>query len=626
MREIILVLVNYLLIRRLIGISLCSTLIYINCYAQWQQIYNLNHPVTCFAVSGNNIYAGTYYEGIYLSTNNGINWTNIAFNSLIVWSITTNANVILAGIDNYYPMGGAGGVYLSTNYGTTWIRTLNNQTVYSIIINGDYIFAGTEQHGIYRSVNNGLNWLQTALNNQQVRSFAVSGNNIFAGTYYNGVFLSTNNGDTWVQTALNNQDVLSLVIKGNNIFAGTEFNGIYLSTNNGTSWTRAGIFYGQGTRSLVISGNNIFASAESYQSGVYLSQNNGSIWIQKNQGFLFSQSVLSLLIKSDYIFAGAYDQLGNRCIWRRSLSEITKTDSVSGNVKYSDNNLPVTNGSVKAFTLDKKAGNIFILDSTQISSNGTYTLSNVPQDSVYISVFPGSSPPPDYVITYYPSTIFWQNASVLYPTGNLSNINISAIRMINTTAANSVNGKVSRLFYPYSNIKDAVLFAKNGNTFVGCTMTDINGLYHLLSLPSGNLKIIVNRIGFLSDSTNVNVTPTSNIDSINFHLYSLFTGIKQTESEISTELKLSQNYPNPFNPVTRIKFEVAMDSRLRGNDRVVLKVYDILGKEIQTLVNEQLQPGTYEVTFDGSNLPSGVYFYKLRAGDYTETKKMLMIK
>jgi hypothetical protein len=57
-----------------------------------------------------------------------------------------------------------------------------------------------------------------------------------------------------------------------------------------------------------------------------------------------------------------------------------------------------------------------------------------------------------------------------------------------------------------------------------------------------------------------------------------------------------------------------------------LKIYDITGREVKTLVNEQLQPGTYEVTFDGSNLPSGVYFYQLRAGDFTETKKLILLK
>lgn len=88
---------------------------------------------------------------------------------------------------------------------------------------------------------------------------------------------------------------------------------------------------------------------------------------------------------------------------------------------------------------------------------------------------------------------------------------------------------------------------------------------------------------------------------------------------------LSQNYPNPFNPTTKIKFSIPSDVK-RETSEVRLIVYDILGKEITTLVNEQLQPGTYEVTFDGSNYPNGIYFYKLSSGEFTETMKMLMIK
>lgn len=101
-----------------------------------------------------------------------------------------------------------------------------------------------------------------------------------------------------------------------------------------------------------------------------------------------------------------------------------------------------------------------------------------------------------------------------------------------------------------------------------------------------------------------------------------FTPIKvnQISSTIPDKFSLSQNYPNPFNPKTIIRFQIE-DLRL-----VTLKIYDILGKEIVTLVNEKLQPGSYEYKFDGTNLPSGVYYYKLDAGNYSETKKMLMIK
>jgi hypothetical protein len=114
--------------------------------------------------------------------------------------------------------------------------------------------------------------------------------------------------------------------------------------------------------------------------------------------------------------------------------------------------------------------------------------------------------------------------------------------------------------------------------------------------------------------------------------YSQPNGIHSISSEISGTFSLSQNYPNPFNPGTMIKFDIPMDSRLRGNDNVVLVIYDVLGHEITTLVNEQLKPGTYEVEWDArqggssSELSSGVYYYQLVSGDYVETKKMVLVK
>jgi hypothetical protein len=98
------------------------------------------------------------------------------------------------------------------------------------------------------------------------------------------------------------------------------------------------------------------------------------------------------------------------------------------------------------------------------------------------------------------------------------------------------------------------------------------------------------------------------------------TGIDDEEKPIATEFRLEQNYPNPFNPSTIINFQLPVSSD------VTLKVYDILGNEIATLVNEEKPSGSYEVGFDGKGLPSGIYFYQLKSGSFVETKKMLMIK
>jgi hypothetical protein len=83
---------------------------------------------------------------------------------------------------------------------------------------------------------------------------------------------------------------------------------------------------------------------------------------------------------------------------------------------------------------------------------------------------------------------------------------------------------------------------------------------------------------------------------------------------------LSQNYPNPFNPSTTIKYSIAQFSN------VVLKIFDILGNEIETLVDEEKPAGEYKVEFNGTSLTSGIYFYQLKAGNYIETNKMILLK
>ena len=101
--------------------------------------------------------------------------------------------------------------------------------------------------------------------------------------------------------------------------------------------------------------------------------------------------------------------------------------------------------------------------------------------------------------------------------------------------------------------------------------------------------------------------------------------VENISTEIPDGFKLFQNYPNPFNPNTIIKFQIPSVGQRLAFD-VQLKIYDILGKEIAALVNEKLQPGTYEVPFSNNQLPSGVYFYRLQAGDFSEVKRMVLVK
>jgi hypothetical protein len=98
------------------------------------------------------------------------------------------------------------------------------------------------------------------------------------------------------------------------------------------------------------------------------------------------------------------------------------------------------------------------------------------------------------------------------------------------------------------------------------------------------------------------------------------TSVRDREGSLPTGFALEQNYPNPFNPSTTIVFH------LRERSFVSLKVYDVLGREIATLVSEELYAGDYSVTWEAASFPSGVYFYQLRAGPYVGTKKLMLVR
>ena len=124
--------------------------------------------------------------------------------------------------------------------------------------------------------------------------------------------------------------------------------------------------------------------------------------------------------------------------------------------------------------------------------------------------------------------------------------------------------------------------------------------------------------------------PINKKDTIDFVISSP-DGILMTKQFIFSytppkEFKLEQNFPNPFNPTTTIQYQIAPPNLPQGEALVQLKVYDILGSEVVTLVNEKQKPGFYEVKFNGANIASGMYIYRLQAKDYVSTKKMMVVK
>jgi len=105
-----------------------------------------------------------------------------------------------------------------------------------------------------------------------------------------------------------------------------------------------------------------------------------------------------------------------------------------------------------------------------------------------------------------------------------------------------------------------------------------------------------------------------------WHQYDIVTSVQRVTDERPSEYRLEQNYPNPFNPSTTIGFA------LKEQSDVVLVVYNVLGQKVLELVNEELSAGRYEIYFDAGSLPSGIYIYRITAGNYAAVKRMILLK
>ena len=173
----------------------------------------------------------------------------------------------------------------------------------------------------------------------------------------------------------------------------------------------------------------------------------------------------------------------------------------------------------------------------------------------------------------------------------------------------------------------------NGDSITGSNVIPVNtpscrklvmcsGAKDLTINPGDTQTIVIAQLIARGTSNLNSVTELKLLSDVAQNLYNsgFVIGVEPISSTTPSSFRLHQNYPNPFNPKTKIKVEIAKLCNVK------LIVYDILGREVAKLVNEKLKPGTYEVEFDGSKYASGVYFYKLITDDFSETKKMLMIK
>jgi hypothetical protein len=595
------------------------------------------------------------------TTNSGLNW--ILFSDIIGDSSSihkTLSDFCFPDINTGFICGsyyGAGWIAKTTNGGITWESVTNpNENDKSAIwfINENVGLVGTYRNSlhpdrniIYQTNNGGLNWFQTqytAYFEYDITAIRNSDNNtFFALPAFPGVLKYINGVPEWSGvfglSAFDYSPINSICFMNANTgmvlcpyispSAGTS---LAITMNNGANWTKIDYDNYQ-LRSVVTSSDSIYClKVVSGNNKLMKSGTFGLSWSEKNFDIPVTDP-LKLDVKSNMMFALNSDPDDNKKLMKSTnyglnwsyVTVPSPTYVITGIVRYSDNEQLVTSGKVKAFKFTNSTGAVAFIDSAEINNDGSYILRNIHTDSMYIGVYPNSTPIRDYVVSYYSQTTYWTQAELVRPVGRMRDVDIKVQRMENTTAGklinnNSVNGKVMNLNKTPGSLKDAVLYASIGNTYVGCVITDNNGVYHIQSLPAGSLKIRVDRFGYTRDSTYVTVTSTSNIDSINFYLSRFLTGIREINGTLPDNYILKQNYPNPFNPSTTIEFAIPKS----GNVKLV--VYDLLGREIKTALNEFRQAGNYAVDLRADGIASGIYFYKLTVNDFTEVKKMILIK
>lgn len=642
-----------------------------------------SYGITCLTTNGNDIYAGIFNGGVFRSTNNGDTWTekNSGLSNMFVMSLAVSGNSVFAGCQffgssyttllfrssnngdswekadsglyktgnfphsvKYMALNGAfvfastdSGVYRSVINESKWTKIMsgNSQPMQPIITKGDTIFLGAWNKGIFRSIDNGNSWV--AVNTgipynpyqgyyaASIKSFAISNGNIFAGgsnqlfrstdggnswtnifgqsNYYincivvqsnyfylgtqaDGVLLLTNNGTdvNLINTGIINTSIHCLTSLGSTIFAGGM--GLCISTNNGDTWTNtAPIVNGQNILCLATYGNIIYMGTNNF---VYRSTDNGSYWSKIGLSTTHAYNCFSILVNNNDIFvgtaeAGVFYSSNNGEIWSQVNTGLTTLDvrtlilsdsnifvgTYGGGVYRSSNKgaswTPVSNGLTNSNILSLINASNTIFAGTE--HDGVFRSTD--KGGNWIDVFQA-------VRNYYSLYSYFYARAFLIDNDKIVSVGSPYGVIYSTDQGNSWQSKNSGL----SNPEIQTITRNDENVFIGTT------------------------------SSGVWKRPLSEV----------LTEVENKTNIIPTGFILKQNYPNPFNPTTTISFT------LPSKSFVSLKIFDVMGREVSILIDEELSAGKQTRQWNAVDVASGMYFYQLKAGSFTETKKLLLLR
>ena len=550
---------------------------------------------TGFAVAGD---GGGFYRAIYSTTDGGSTWSEKYVGEEEAGLIS----IYITNAGKGWAVGFNGAIFTSEFNGKSWTQILSGNR-YSC-------WTGDDLYSVF-SINENIVWAAG------YRASCIGGGG-------NIILKTTDGGKIWKTKFLNqyNGGTIKSVYFANEFFGwavGEGTTGLYITTDGGENWTVGGDRY---SSVMFIDQYNGWATKDNYGGGIYKSTNGGITWIQKST--VRSSSIFFSDINNGWVVGNGGSILKSTDggeTWATKNSGITNDLNC---VKFYDSNFGMCVGNEGIILLSTDGG-----ESWLTQNSGTTNKLNE--------------------ITFTNSSSAWvvgANGMILNTTDlgfNWTSINgitedeLTSISFINENTGwfAGMNGKMFKYQKSVLPVELSSFNAKVNNNSVQLnwgTATEINNygfnIERRIDNETWNSIGFVKGHGTISSPQNYSFTDKTTLggNKIKYRLKQLdFDGNYKYSNEVEVELVpaefvLYQNYPNPFNPSTKIKYSVQQPTL------ITIKVFNLIGAEIETLVNKEMPEGNYEITWNAVNLPSGVYFYQLKAGSFIDTKKMVLTK
>ncbi len=528
------------------------------------------------------------------SQTNGNTWSYISnyknfgvLYGLSAFSLFKSGNIILAGgLGNDQV---SGEIDRSTDGGNAWSKVFT--------IPGTY---GLDKHNVITlKINNKGNAIGCVKNDTTYQALP----GIWGDKYSYDMIRSTDYGQTWVGDRLITPEIRDFAWNTNNEVFAASANGLLMSKDNGASWTNvSGSLPSNNILCITISSNNnIYIGTAN--DGAFVSTNDGYSWNAINVG-LKDTVVNALTIGEDgYLYAGT------------EYGGIFKSNSIVDSTYLGKTSIPVfpknySSGIPRNVQLKWSKINGIVTYSLQISKDSTFQ--NISKKYTGLTDTVKNVDSLDNSTKYY-----WR-----VQTSGSNGINQYQFwsQVFQFRTANPI--AISNPYYPINNSIGVPLgielrWAKAPSTASYGLQFSTDSTFKFLLNNYNGIKDTAMKMDSLAYSTKY-YWRIKTIDSLGYGYWS--QEWRFTTLNLPSNFNLYQNYPNPFNPITKIEYDISQP------EHVSLKIFDMLGREIATIVNEDKPAGSYKVEFNGSNLSSGIYFYKIYTGNYSSVRKMILLK